>query len=89
MTKANKTTVNYIGSRFAGQENGSINDLLKLIEIEPLTEHFSPYCSLNKDGSVHIGGNFERISHGFSLDTFDNNLIANFAAMFEQNDRID
>lgn len=84
-----KTKINYIGSRFAGEEYGTINDLLKLIAIEPLEEKWSPYCSLNTDGSIRIGGNFERVSHGFSIDTFDKNLLANFADAFYDNERID
>lgn len=83
-----KTTIRYIGSRFAGQESGSIKDLLKLIHIEPLMESFAPYCSINSDGTINIGGNFERISHGFSFDTNDFKLIREFGAAFEVNDLI-
>lgn len=89
MTQEAQTTVRHIGSRWAGQENGSIKDLLKLIAIEPLDEKWYPYCSINQDGSINIGGNFERISHGFSLNTNDHDLLANFAAAFEDNRRID
>ena len=81
------TKTNYIGNRRNGEEQGSIDVLLMLIQAEPLDYDRFPtgFVSLRADGSVLLFGNFLHLDHAFSIQTDDKPLLARFHAAFERN----
>lgn len=80
------TTIKYNGSRFAGSKHASIDALLELMEIEPLDwERFGDFVQIYPCGNINIYGNFERVSHAFSIVTDDKDILASFAAAIDSN----
>lgn len=80
------TIIKYNGSRFAGSKHASIDALLELMELEPLDwGKFGNFVQIYPKGMINIHGNFERISHAFSIVTDDKDILASFAAAIDAN----
>ena len=80
------TQIKYNGSRFAGSKHASIQSLLELMTLEPLDwEKWGDFVQIYPCGNINISGNFERVSHAFSIITDDKDVLANFAAAFDAN----
>lgn len=80
------TVIKYNGSRFAGSKHASIEALLELMELEPLDwETWGSFLQIYPGGNINIHGNFERVSHAFSIITDDKGVLERFASAFESN----
>lgn len=86
------TEVNVIGSKWAGQDNDTVEQLLALMACEPLDPRFEKYGNFlylihefNGDtphlynGYMRIWGNFFVTSYVFDILTTDADLIHRFA----------
>jgi len=85
------TTINYNGSRYLGGHPASLEALLELMTLERLcywTE--APVKDTHWQQSDHFiySGNFERISHAFSVTTDDPNVIEAMDLALEVNRHI-
>lgn len=82
--------VNFIGRQWGGGDSlARVNELLALIRAEPLDPIYDPFMLLSHQlrtfdgspiypahpGTVRFWGNFLNLSHAFSFDTDDPDLI--------------
>ena len=85
------TTINSNGSRFAGDEPATLEDLFLVLETHPLTEYHrkngieEEWTDLDGNRRRTFSGNFEDISHVFSVETDDEKVIARFRDVFRRN----
>lgn len=92
------TTINYNGSKWAGEEPDSIATLLDVLASEVLNRLFecsvggNPFISKSEvdakwapPGTTRFHGNFLNLSHVFSIDTDEPELVAELTAAIEAN----
>ena len=77
------TIINSNGSKWAGQEPDTIETLLDVLAHHPLDNTFEPFF---EDGRFF--GNFRNLSHVFSIDTDDADVIAQLNSAIKSAARI-
>jgi hypothetical protein len=73
-----KTEVQSNGSKWAGQKPDTIQKLLEVLDTHALDrtfEAFGNFVEPLETGGVSFFGNFQEVSHVFSINTTDQNLI--------------
>lgn len=82
-----KTTVEWNGSKFAGQAPDHLEKLLEVLAVERLDKHFHPYVapSVREPGSLSFFGNFANLSHSFCITTNDIAVIEKLTAAIRTN----
>lgn len=93
------TRIDVIGSKWAGEESDTVENLLALMATEPLDPRFEAYGNFiylvhEYDGSnephpdngyMHAWGNFYTCSYAFNITTDDLDLIHRFYAAITAN----
>lgn len=92
------TRIVFNGSRYAGQEPATVDELLVLLEnapLDPRFEHYGDFASRPSTefleaydvapGGWCFHGNFLGLSHAFSVTTDDADLVAKFLAAIRAN----
>ncbi len=78
------TTIASNGSKWAGQEPDSIDTLLEVMKKHPLRREYSGFEEV--DGrTVYFYGNFDTISHVFSIESDDAIVVARLVSAMERN----
>lgn len=81
------------GSKWAGEEPDSIEKLLEVMKTEPLDRTFEQYGDFcismpNTDGALRFWGNFHAVSHVFSIETNDPEVIESLIGAIKANKRL-
>jgi hypothetical protein len=95
------TTIQSNGSKWAGEELDSIEDLIEVLKTQTLNPIFEQYgdfaetdprfytsgelCYPDNPGTVHFFGNFYTVSHVFNIDTDDAETIATLRGLIAAN----
>ena len=80
------TTINHNGSRFAGGRPAPVSALLEILKLERAAD-LSGFERL-PNGMTRFMGNFERISHAFSIDSDDPGLLKAFRLALKASRRL-
>jgi hypothetical protein len=94
-----ETVIASNGSKWAGEEPDDLDTLLKVLAEEPLDPSFERYGNFIVDldhqpdtprfrrrpGWLNFGGNFANVSHVFSIDTNDPEVIEKLALAIRAN----
>lgn len=77
------------GSHWYGEAPDSVDDLLRVLQNHPLDRTFEAYGNFVQSAYstrvVRFWGNFRTVSHVFSIDTDEPELIAKLTAAIRQN----
>lgn len=84
------TTINFNGSKFAGDGPDSIEVFKERLRTEPLDPMFEEYgcfayAKEGHEGYIRFWGNFYNLSAAFSIDTNDDDLIVELVKLIKAN----
>jgi len=98
----NQTVIHSNGSKWAGEDKNTIEQLVEILKTETIEERFfsqysvrvSPlniklhnHCPISDyNGLVRFFGNFETLSHVFRIDTNDKELINKLSKAIRENE---
>jgi hypothetical protein len=79
--------INYNGSKFIGEHPDSLDRLYELLGAEPLRRDYKSFsCESERyPGCVQFYGNFENISHPFSIITDETEAISKLSRLIADN----
>lgn len=79
--------INFNGSKWAGEPPDDLETLFDRLKKHKLDKRFKPFAKTVKGelGQVVFFGNFEDVSHTFSVTTDEPDLIARFIAAIKAN----
>lgn len=80
--------VHWNGSKFAGEEPDSVDELLRVLAehtLDPTFEKYGNFAENQADGVVLFWGNFYDLSHGFSVETDERELIERLTGAIRAN----
>lgn len=81
------TTIKNNGSRFRGQEPGTLEELLVVLQVQPLDPRFEPYANFREEaqGQTVFWGNFFAVCHPFDIQTDDPDVIEQLLSAIRAN----
>ena len=87
-----KTTINSNGSKWAGQEQDTIETLIEVLGETPLDRSFEAYGNFaykleGAPGNVRFFGNFLHQSHVFNIDSDDQSVISRLTKAIRLNQK--
>jgi len=78
-----ETTIDYNGSRWSGQSTATLEELYLVLAEHPLTARSG--AKRTETGAMVFHGNFEDVSHAFSVTTDDPTVGAKLARLMYEN----